>query len=347
MFSHLSSSGRPRRRAAATPSLSALGGLTGLLATLTTALTVTLAACGGGTQQFEVFVPGRLFAFGDESSALAGGTGGTTSGSNYGINGVNNNATPDDATDDFVDCTLQPNWTQSLAALYGFVFAECNRGAVAEPKARNWAAPGARVAEVATQVDAQVAAGAFRDKDLATLWIGTNDVVEIYRQFDGSNQEALLAEVRARGVRAGQVVNRLIALGAKVVVSNIPDLAYSPFAKSEETAYPGGARPALLSRLSQEFNERLGITILLDGRFVALVQTDQRFLAMVRSPASFSLSNVTDVACTTPPPACTNSTLVTGATPTSHLWSGDLWLSWRGHFEVGTLAISRAQRNPF
>ena len=30
----------------------------------------SLASCGGGTEQFETFVAGRVFAFGDENSAL-------------------------------------------------------------------------------------------------------------------------------------------------------------------------------------------------------------------------------------------------------------------------------------
>lgn len=316
----------------------------GALKALAAAALAVLASCGGGTSQYEPFVPERLFAFGDEASAL---TTDAPTGRNYGINGIDTNDTADDTSDDFIDCTLQPNWAQSLAASYGFVFAECNPGNATEIKARNWAAPGARVAEVAAQVDAQVAAGGFRDKDIVSLMVGVNDIVELYGRYDGSNEEALLAEARERGNGAALIVNRLIALGAKVVLSNIPDLGFTPFAVKENTAHPGGDRGGVLSRLSSAFNERLGVSILIDGRYVALVQTDQRMLAINRSPVSFVIANAVDAACATPPPACTNNTLVADANPTTWLWAGDLLLSSRGQAEVATLAITRAQRNPF
>ena len=142
-------------------------------------------------------------------------------------------------------------------------------------------------------------------------------------------------------------MNRLIALGAKVLVSNIPDLGYSPFAKRENENNPGGDRVGLLSRLSVAFNERMGITMLLDGRYVALVQSDQRVAAIARSPTSYAMANVTDVACATPPPNCFSNTLVTDANGGTWLWASDLWLSSRGHYEIAQLAVARAVRNPF
>jgi phospholipase/lecithinase/hemolysin len=310
---------------------------------LAAALAGVVVACGGGTSQYDPFVPLRMFSFGDEMSAL------TSDGHNYGINGINLNGTTDTTADDFFDCSLASNfnWVQAMANYYGFVFAECNPNAVAEPQAHNLAVPGARVADVAAQVDAQVAAGGFRDKDVATLLVGVNDVIEQYGLYDGTNEAALVAEIRARGVRAGQIVNRLVALGAKVIVSNIPDVSGTPFAKQQNDANPGGDRAGLLSRLSAAFNEQMGMTLLLDGRYVALVQTDQRVLAMIRSPASYAMANVTDAACTTAPPLCTNNTLVTDANATTWLWSNDRWLSSRGQYEMAQLALARAQRNPF
>ena len=302
-----------------------------------------LASCGGGTSAYDAFVPLRLFAFGDEASVL---TTAAPAGRNYGINGLNNNGTADDATDDYFDCTAQPNWVQSLGYYYSFVFAECNPKAV-ESKARNWSAPGARVAEVAAQVDAQVAAGGFRDKDVATVLVGVNDVLELYRQYDGSNEAALLAEVRERGNRAAAIVNRLIALGAKVILANIPDMGLTPLAKTEQAAHTDTDRAALLTRLSGAFNERLGVSILIDGRYVALVQMDQRVQAVVRSPGSFTMTNASDAACTTPPPDCTSTTLVTGAGASTYLWAGEVLLSYAGQAQLASLAIARAQRNPF
>lgn len=316
---------------------------------LAAAALAVMAACGGGTSQYEPFVPERLFAFGDEASAL---TTTAPAGRNYGVNGINVNGTTDNTADDFFDCTLQPNWVQSLASLYGFVFAECNpNNAVA--KAFNRSAPDARVAEVEAQVEAQsqrdpqAADGGFRDKDIATLMVGVNDILELYRQYDGSNEAALVAEAGTRGDRAARVVNRLVALGAKVVVSNIPDLGFTPYAVKQNTANTGSDRSGVLSRLSSAFNERLGVSLLIDGRFVAFVQTDQRVLVMNRSPASFGLANTTDAVCATPPPDCTTNTIVSGASANTYLWAGDYLLSYLGQTQVADLAITRALRNPF
>lgn len=306
------------------------------------ALLLVLASCGGGTSTYDPFVPLRLFAFGDEASAL---TTDAPVGRNYGINGINGNGTEDTA-DDYLDCTLQPNWTQALAAYYGFVFAECNPNNI-EVKAFNRAAAGARVAEVAAQVEAQAAAGGFRDRDVATVMVGTNDIVELYGQYDGTNEAALSAQAHERGKQAALVVNRLIALGAKVVLSNIPDLGYTPYAVKEAAARPGEDRGGLLSRLSTAFNEALGVSIVLDGRFVALAQTDQRILVINRVPSAYVIGNTVDAACATPPPNCTNNTLVAGASPSTYLWASDYWLSSRGQSEVAVLAIARAGRNPF
>lgn len=320
----------------------------GALLAFVAAALVLVAGCGGGTSQFEPFVPLRLFAFGDEASALTTESADGPAGRNYGINAKRDTKnTPDDTSDDEFDCTLQPNWVQSMASLYGFFFAECRAGRVDEPQARNRAAAGARVAEVAAQVEAQVADGGFRDKDISTVFVGVNDIVELYRLYDGSNEAALLAQARERGNRAAQIVNRLVELGTKVVVSNIPDMGFTPLAKNEGVANPGADRAGLLSRLSSAFNERLGVTIVLDGRFVALAQTDQRILAINRSPASFLISNTVDAACATPPPACFNDTLAPDANASTYLWASDRLLSARGQAELAQLALTRAQRNPF
>ncbi|MBL8289845.1 MAG: esterase [Rubrivivax sp.] len=302
-----------------------------------------LASCGGGTSAYDPFVPQRLFAFGDEASAF------TADGHNYGINGINTNATADLTSDDYFDCTLQPNWVQTLANSYGFYFAECPAaGAKKEDaKAVSYAAAGARVAEVEAQVDAQVAKDGFRDKDIATLLVGTNDIVELYGRYDGSNEAALTSEATERGRRTGLVVNRLVALGSKVVVSNIPDLAYTPYAVSEAAAHPGEDRSGVLSRLSAAFNQALGVTMLIDGRYVALAQTDQRIIGINRSPESYAIANAVAAACATPPPLCDTSTLVTDASATTWLWAGPTLLGSRGQSELAYLAVTRAQRNPF
>lgn len=293
-----------------------------------------IASCGGGTTQYDPFVPGRLLVFGDDDSAL------DPTGRNYGVNGIA-------ADTGALDCFGQIIWVQALAASYGFTFAECNPTFESQPKARMLAFAGAKVADVGAQVEAQVAAGGFRDKDLATVLAGANDIYEIYANYPSLGEDSLLAEARLRGQRLARVVNRLVELGAKVVVSDLPDMGTTPFALAQRALGGSIDRAALLSRLSSAFNEQLGVNVVLDGRFVGLMQAQLRFQAIERSPASFGLTNITQGVCTTPPPACTTATLVPDAALGGYLWADDTRLAPAGHSQLATMAIDRAQRNPF
>lgn len=307
---------------------------------------LALASCGGSTEQVEAFVPLRLIVFGDELSAL---TTTAPTGRNYGINGINANGTNDNTSDDFFDCLLQPNWVQSLASVYRFVFAECNAAGVAQPQAINRAAPLAKVADVEAQVQAQDAAGGIRDKDLATVLVGVNDVIELYGRYTpGADTQPLVAEAGARGRRAAAIVNSLIDRGARVIVSNIPDVGLTPFAIAERNTHTGDIdRAALLSALAAAFIQEMGKSIVQDGRYVGLAQMFERTQLLVRSPSSFGFDNVVDAACATAPPDCTRTTLVTNADSSNWLWASDRWLSYGGQAQLASLAIARAQRNPF
>lgn len=305
-----------------------------MAALLGAASLAVLVSCGGSTSQYETFKPGRVLAFGDDASVL------TPAGRRYGVNGLN-------ADTSQVDCTLFPLWIQSVAGLYGFTYAECNPTSAFDPKARTHASVGAKVADVAAQVEAQVAAGGFRADDLALVLAGANDVLDLYAQYPVRPEAALLEDARERGRRMAQVVNRLVDLGAKVIVSNLPDMGLSPFAAAEAKANTDTDRAAMISRLSAAFNEQLGANVLLDGRYVGLMQADLRTQAAHRSPGSFGLSNATDAVCTVALPNCTTATLVTGATATQYLWADATRLAPGGQNMLATLAVERAQRNPF
>jgi phospholipase/lecithinase/hemolysin len=306
----------------------------GALFTLAGALFLgLLASCGGSTSQLDPFHPGRLLVFGDDTSTL------TITGRKYGVNGLNAN--------NGIDCAAEPIWVQSLANVYGFSFAECNPNS-SEPKAFMRAFVGAKVEDVAAQVEAQVAAGGFRDKDLATVLAGTNDILALYAEYPGRSVDSLLSESRVRGEKLALVVNRLVGLGVKVVVSDLPDMGLSPFALAQKALDPTGLdRADLISRMTSAFNEQLGVKVLLDGRFVGLAQAQLRFKAIGTSPASFGLSNIVSPVCLVPVLNCTTATLVDTATSTSYLWADDIHLSTGGQSQLASLAIDRAQRNPF
>lgn len=302
---------------------------------------LALGACGGGTSQYETFAPLRLLAFGDEASAL------TDTGLKFSVNGTGSNS--DGTPTTTLDCRAQPNWVQTVANSYGFVFPQCNPGAVAEPQGVMRAAAEARVADVRAQVDAQVAAGGFRAGDLVTMLAGMNDIVDAYRQFPGRSEADLADELRARGRDLALQVNRMVDLGARVILSTVPDMGLSPFARKQAAANTDTDRAALLTRLTAAFNEQLGVTVLLDGRFVGLVQADLRLQTMALVPGAFGVSNITDGVCldTAPPPMCSSLTLVENGSAGGYLWADDLNISFSVQSQLGQLAADRARLNPF
>lgn len=290
-----------------------------------------LASCGGGTSQVEAFVPLRLITFGDEASAF------TADGRKYAVNGMTTDGTTP-------DCKALPIWTQVVANAYGFGFAECPVG-TGEQKARSWASAGARASDLQTQVQAQITAGGFADKDLVTVMIGTNDVRDLYLQSkvaSAPSKEALLEMARERGIEIARQVNAMVDLGAKVVVATIPDVGLSPWGLAQ-----GADGAALLKELTAALNGRIRVNILNDGRFVGLVLADELSQTAARVPAAYSLTDASTEACTVAVPDCTTATLVTNATADAWFWADSTWLSAGGHRQLGALAEARARLNPF
>lgn len=329
------------------------------------ALSATLlAACGGGTSQVEAFRPSRLIVLGDENSAFSAATdaNGKPDGFKYTINDRATSTTTG-------QCLLLPTAVQSLAAHYGFAFAECNV-AQATPAAFSVAQPRAMVQDLATQLgDAKISGTALGASDMVSVWIGSNDVIALYEAVaagTSSSAEAVLL-AQQRGGAAAEAVNNILATGARAIVMTIPDLGLSPYALARKTSDPGA--PALLSQLSYEFNAYLRTRIdstRYDGRNYGLVLADDVVAAMNRSPTSFlsSPANAVDPACAVTAGssdadavnaalrACTTTNLVTptGASATganTHLWASDRHLGPNAHARIGSQAVSRASDNPF
>lgn len=300
-----------------------------------------LGGCGGGTSAYQAYVPTRMYSFGDENSAL------TVDGLKYSINGFS--TAKDGSGLQVLDCTVQPNWVQSLASAFGLTFAQCNPGHVPSPQAVSYAFAGAEASDIAAQIDARIAAGGFQPGDLVTVLAGGNDVVDLYKQYPARTEADLENELGQRGKALALQVNRLVGFGAKVIVSTVPDMGLTPYAFQQKVEFSDTDRAALLTRLTSAFNLQLGVNIILDGRYVGLVQLDQQTQAMVRSPGSFGLTNVTDEAClpTSPPPGCNTQTLVTNGSASAWMWADALRPAYSVQAQLATLAINRARQNPF
>jgi len=303
------------------------------------AMAVLLAACGGG-EQVQEFRATRVFAFGDETSVI------NADGTKYSINAL--------TTAGAIDCANNPLWVQSIAALYGLVFPQCNPNAVPGPVSRIYATVGARVADISLQIDQQVANGGFAAGDLATVLVGANDIIDQFQQYPGVGEDQLNANLEQSANDLAGQVNRLADLGVKVIIVTAPDMGLTPFAGD-----PAGTNAALLSRLSSHFNIKMRRGIYNDGRRIGLVLLDE-YIGTVRK-FGLGFVNSTLAAClpSAPLPNCNPNTLGTDAaavpppaTPASAsaatwLWADDRHLTPGGQNSLAQLAAQRAQNNPF
>jgi outer membrane lipase/esterase len=300
----------------------------------TAAALLAIAGCGGS--QLEPFEPVRVLAFGDETSVI------TNDGRKYTVNAVTAAGAP--------DCVSNPNWVQLLARSYGMVFAECNPTNVATPQGRMFAQPGATVADLEAQI---AAAGTLSNKDLATILIGANDVLEVYAQYPGVTEAQAQTELVSRANALAAQVNGLAARGTPTIVVTVPELGRTPFGFAERDANPDDApavkRDLVLNRLTLAFNRALRLGIVDDGTVVGLATGDDELRRMNEFPGFYGLVNTVDAACspTAVLPDCTTQTLVTGATTTGWLWADDTQLGVTGHRRLAELADLLARNNPF
>ena len=300
------------------------------------AAVAVLGACGGGTSQIEPFVPKRIITFGDESSLI------TAEGKKYTVNGL-------DTTTNLPNCGLNPIWVQTLASTYGLVFPQCNPDHLANPPGLMYATLGAKVADVASKIDAHFSASFFNSKDMVTVYVGNNDIYELYAQFPAQGRESLIAEARTRGRALAEQVNRIANAGGRVLLSTLPDLGTTPFAQKEKNSKFDTDRAALLSELSNAFNIAMRLNVINDGRLIGLLLLDETTQVIFKYPTSFGYSNITEGACLVAVALenCTTNTLLTGATIDTWLWASDTLFGPAGQSRLAELAQRRAANNPF
>jgi lysophospholipase L1-like esterase len=283
---------------------------------------LALAACGGGTNPIEAFEPRQIVLLGDETTVLA------ADGKSYSVNGRN-------PTTNAIDCGLAPLWSQLLVANFGMTLDRCNPNNVT-PRAVTRGAPGAKAVDIEAQITAQLGAGAPSSKDLFLVMVGLNDVIERFE----AGADCGDPELRARGQRVAQQVNRLAAANVRTILVTVHDVGLTPYARTRNES-------ARLTCLTADFNARVRVDILQDGRFIGLVLADDLIAAMTKVPSAYSLTNVTDAACTVATPDCTTGTLVSGADSATHLWADDRHFGPRAHSTIASFAITRARNNPF
>jgi hypothetical protein len=318
-----------------------------------TLLVLALAAsCGGGsTEQIEPFDPTALLVFGDEMSVL---TRELPRGRKYSVNALGTDGIA-------IDCTLLPLWIQVLADTFLFSFEECNSAGTIVKPAKIYAAAGAKATDLPAQVAAALAeaGGSFRGTDLATVLLGANDVLDLYRtqyvpdpvaypNFENNpSYQAVMAELQARGARLGQQVNELTALGPKVILSTMPLMNLTPYAVQESIDKGDLTIPSVLLNFSNQFNTAMRVNIINDGRWIGLVELDALLNAAIDNPPQYGLTNVINPVCAVALPDCSTNTLVSGGSATTWLWASNLWMGSTAHLALGNFARGRALGNPF
>jgi len=311
-----------------------------------------LTACGGGEQK-ETFQPTRIIALGDENSLIVAGTG-----RQYSVN----NTTVGTASAGGIACQNNPIWVEYVAADYGLPFAEC--GANAE---KSNALMRATVGGTANTVQAAVdtinrSAAPINSKDLVTLMVGSHDLLEIMGEnkmpsvADYSEGGVLYVAAQNRGLQVGNIIQQIVARGAKVLFASTPYLSTAPVALPGITN--GGYSGAALYQLSKAFNDGLNLGSQLPnggGRNGAVLQVNDLIQVYIDQPDTYtSITNRVQAACMTNPttimPDAELNTCVASATTDTakfgYLWAGRVQFGTLTHGMVGAEAVARIRANP-
>ncbi len=263
----------------------------GLLA-LACVVAALLSACGDSTIA-STLKPTRIIVFGDSSADV-----GEVGGQRWTVNDGSVNV-----------------WAEQVANSYGQPLTPASQGGL------GYASGGARVADVAAQMDAFLAHDSFGANDLVLVSMGVDEVYAQAAAYIAGQQsyEQLLAGVDKAGRDYGAQVKRLVDAGAKYVIAGGTwDLGNSPYALQI-------AQPGLLKQLSyagqtctgcpRSFNEALLISINSLGNHVLYVDAANYFNSVYENPIIYlgSGANVTDMVCTVQPvTGCTPATVLAG-----------------------------------
>jgi outer membrane lipase/esterase len=314
-------------------------------AALTLCAAAVLSACGGGDRA-EPYVPTQLQAYGDELSVIddsaavsATNSSGVTSTSAPG-NGVKYTVNGFNSTTGLLDCTVNPNWVQILAANLGMAFEEC-KGTSTNLAAINNASFGAKTADVITKLNTLIAANPG-PTTLATVLVGTNDVKDLNAQVNAKqlSLEAALAEAQLRGKDLGAAIKRVTDARIGVVVATLPDLGQSPYALLGTDVNGNPNNSAVIRQLTNAFNEALVLNIPESGRKVGLVYGRPVGMNLNGDPVE---GYTNQAICAVGVPQCMANTLQPGSDLNTWIWATDVYPTPITHSKLGNNATTLAR----
>ena len=301
-----------------------------------------LSACGGGDRA-EPYVVTQLQVYGDELSVIddsitvsATNSSGVASSSGPG-NGVKYTVNGFHGTTGLLDCTVNPNWVQIVAANLGMAFKEC-QGTYTSFAAKNNASFGAKTADVIDKLNILIAANPG-PSTLATVLVGSNDVKDLSAQVNAGtlSRGAALAEAEQKGKDLGAAIKRVTDARIGIVVSTIPDLGQSPYALVGTDVNSRKNDSVVIAELTSAFNKALVENIPDSGRKVGLVYG---------VPVGMNLSGKPDkgytnqAICTVNVPQCTANTLQSGSNLSTWIWAADVYPTPDTHIKLGNNAVT-------
>jgi phospholipase/lecithinase/hemolysin len=242
-----------------------------------------------------------IYAFGDSLSDVGNiytATGGAIPGPPY-VNGQFSNG---------------PVWVQGLAAALGlapltpsllggtdYAYGDAETG----PTAFNTSVPQTDLTGPTGQLAQFGAAHSTADPNaLYTIWIGSNDLVDI---LSGAAPSQYAADIGAAVTNVGTAIGTLAAGGAKnFLILTVPDLGLTP-----QAIAGGPAAQAAASALAVDFNNALVSSAVTfassDSLNLSILDTYSLLDAIVANPSMYDFTNVTD-------PCLTGSTNYVGGT---------------------------------
>lgn len=307
-----------------------------------------LAACGGGTSE-SPFQPTRIVSFGDAFSDVG------QRGTRYTVN----------------DGTVNV-WTQQLAVSFGVDLRPSSAGGASYATGSAFVSRTPDLAwDYATpptsrQIDSFLAQNTIGAKDLIVVNGGISDVIAeealllMPARGVSYTPDQALAGVRQAGRDLAAQVRRLVAAGARhVVVVGTYDLSRSLWKFDFPPQKPDSAHRDRLSRFSIAFNDELRMNIADLGHSVLYVDAALFYDAMTLAPATYGMSNATEIVCTSidvdtqrmgllglggnqvASPLCTPATVITGVDYNQYVFADAVYPTPAAHRRFGTYAYEQ------
>jgi GDSL-like Lipase/Acylhydrolase len=271
------------------------------------------------------------------------------------------------------DCSGPSIWSQVVAHAFNKGYGDdCPLDG---DGAYSFAAAGAKVADVATQItSAQNASRGLGKGTMVIVMTGQNDAIEIYNNAALATQEAKVAEARARAMTLSQSIVGLLRRGAKVLVVNVPALGFAPaysgttlgtcsvYGETKRTDNAVLPHNCVMDAIVREFNtvfleDGMRAYALSRGDVFAHVDAEALTLSYLRN-TSYVNAKVCDSTKYTYPDGttgaaaeagnlrfCTSNTLVTDGSTSTYLWADDTHIGPVLQLAIGSLAATRAATN--